>query len=155
MQPKIVKMDKRHITGMFGTVKNQHECCKHFEEHYEKNPFEKADKYDCRVYLWNMPKERQFFYGFETDSVIDDSDFVTIEFPSCEWAIFEVSPAKWWVSGDKDVQDWVANNEKYKWRKYDGSKCQLEYYKEKFFGADNPDSLMEIWYPLEEKRSRK
>ena len=154
MQPKIIKMDARYITGLFGAVKNQHECYKTFEEYYTKKPFEKADKYDCRVYLWNMPKERQFFYGFETDGTIK-TDFITIEFPACEWAIFEVIPAKWWVSGDKEVQGWVANNKNYKWRKYDNSKCQIEYYKEKFLGAENPDSLMEIWYPLEEKHSTK
>ncbi|MDR2547045.1 MAG: GyrI-like domain-containing protein [Lachnospiraceae bacterium] len=154
VQPKIIKMDKRYFTGMFGSIfptKEQGKLHKKFNEYYNSKPYEKSDKYNCHIYLWNMPKNKNFFFGYETSSIINDSDFTTIEIPACVWAIFEVSPAKWWVSGDKEVEGWVKKNKEYNWLKYDGSKCQLEYYKEKFVGADNPDSLMEVWYPLNEK----
>ena len=117
-----------------------------------KKPFAKSDEHDCHIYLWEMQEpEKTVFFGYETDSVIDSDKFITIELPACEWAIFEVEPAKWWTIGDVVVQDWIADNEKYSWRKYDGSIYQLEYYKEKFKGENDPSSRMEVWYPLIEK----
>ena len=61
-----------------------------------------------------------------------------------------MNPAQWWTVGDKAVEGWVANNETYRWREHDGAVYQLEYYRENFKGED-PDSIMEIWYPLERK----
>ena len=153
MQPKIIEMEKRYITGMFGAIfplKKQGALRTEFKNCYEEKPFDKFDKYDCHIYFWKMPdKQRTYFFGYETEGVVESDDFTTIELPSCEWAIFEVIPAKWWESGDKEVEGWVKKNKEYNWLKYDGSVYQLEYYKEKFMGAENPDSRMEIWYPLE------
>jgi len=152
MQPKIIKMEKRYITGLFGNIDNQGEIWKKIKKFYAKKPFVKFDKYDCHIYLWDMPdKEKTVFFGYETEGAIAGDDFVTIEIPACEWAIFEVKPAKWWKSGDKEVESWIADNEKYNWRTYEGSIFQFEYYKEKFKGGKNPDSRMEVWYPLENK----
>ena len=150
MQPKIVAQNKRYITGMFGNVQKQGQLWEKVKKGYAESPFARSDEHDCRVYFWEMANlDKTVFFGYETDSIIISDKFITIEFPACEWAMFEVEPAKWWVSGDADVQGWIANNEQYKWRKYDGSIYQLEYYKEKFKGSDDPDSRMEVWYPLE------
>lgn len=153
IQPKIVKLDKRYIVGLFGNRSKQSELWKDFDELYAKEPFTKADEYKCSIYFWgkNPIPNKNIFFGFESGSSADGNPFDTIEIPACEWAVFEVNPAKWWVSGDKKVEGWVANNTAYHWRNYNGAVYQLEYYKEKFKGGRDPDSLMEVWYPLEKR----
>lgn len=147
-------MEKRYIAGMFGNRENHSELRQKVKTAYTKKTgkFEKADNYDCHIFFWDMPDpERTYFFGYETNGAIVGYQFDTIEIPACEWAIFEVKPSKWWKSGDSEVEGWIANNEKYNWRKYDGSIFQFEYFKEKYKGSRSPDSLMEVWYPLEEK----
>jgi len=39
MQPKIIKLDKRYITGMFGNIETQGELWVKVNEGYTKNPF--------------------------------------------------------------------------------------------------------------------
>ena len=156
MQPKIVKMDKRYIVGLFGDRGKQEEISKRFDELYNQTPFEKTDTHKCYIYLWsdgtNAPKKgKDYFTGFESDCVSSRDIFDTFVIPACEWAIFEVNPAKWWKSGDEKVEGWIKNNEVYSWGEYDGAVFQLEYYKEKFSGSENPSSLMEVWYPLERR----
>lgn len=152
VKPEIIKMDNRYIVGLFGSRSKQGELWSDFDERYAKNPFAKADEYKCSIYFWgkNPKPNKNIFFGFESGSAAEDGMFDTIELPACEWAVFEVKPARWWAAGDKDVEGWIAKHEKYRWRTYNGAVYQLEYYKEKFKGADDPDSLMEVWYPLEE-----
>ena len=159
MQPKIIKMDKRYIIGLFGQRSKQGGLWKEINERYAENPFNKTDKYDCSIYFWgkNPVAGKNIFFGFESDGAaeVDADVFTKIELPACEWAIFEVKPAQWWKVGDKEVEGWIANNETYRWRKFNGAVYQLEYYKEKFKGARDPDSLMEVWYPLERHEDSK
>ena len=159
MQPKIIKMEKRRIIGLFGQRSKQSKLWADFDERYAKAPFNKTDPYKCSIYFWGNPilekypksHRKNIFFGYESDSPVNDAVFDIIELPACEWAIFEVEPAKWWKVGDKKVEGWIEKNAIYNWRKYGGAVYQLEYYKEKFKGADDPDSLMEVWYPLDNR----
>jgi len=152
MQPKIIKMNKLFITGLYGNVKKQTELQDRLNKQYAKTPFAKKNKYQTQMYFWgSKDPDKQAFYGFESASTEDSGAFTIIELPACEWAIFEVNTAKWWDSGDKEIEGWIADNPKYRWRKFDGSIYQLEYWKEKFNGI-HPDSMTEVWYPLEERK---
>ena len=94
---------------------------------------------------------KQVFYGFESEATEDSGAFTIIELPACEWAVFEVNTAKWWDSGDKDVEGWIVDHPHYLWRKLEGSTYLLEYWKEKFNGT-HPDSMTEVWDPLESRK---
>ena len=152
MQPKIIKLNKRYITGMFGNIETQGEVWAKVNECYAKNPFAKSDEHFCHVYLWDTANpEKSVFFGYETESTIKNDDFVTIEIPACEWAIFEFGPLKWDSPDSGSVIDWIENNEKYRCGKYDGSIYQLEYHKQKLKEGKDFEACMEVWYPLEEK----
>ncbi|MDR2572237.1 MAG: GyrI-like domain-containing protein [Oscillospiraceae bacterium] len=153
IKPKIIKMDKRYIIGKFGSRGNRDDLLDLINERYAKNPFNKTDEYECNIYFWKSSPESKrpnynSFFGYESDGAFKGKLFSTFEIPACEWAIFEVNPAQWWKYGDKDVEGWVANNDTYRWLTYKDAVFQFEYYREKFDG-NKPDSLMEVWYPLE------
>jgi len=151
MQPKIVKMDKFFIAGLYGHIKKQTELQDRLNEQYAKTPFPKKSKYQTQMYYWGKRKpDKQVFYGFEIDPAEDNEGFPLIELPACEWAVFEVNTAKWWDTGDKEVESWIVDNPNYLWRKHEGSIFLLEYWKEKFNDA-HPDSVTEVWYPLEKR----
>ncbi|MCL2378457.1 MAG: GyrI-like domain-containing protein [Defluviitaleaceae bacterium] len=149
MQLKIVKMDKFFIAGLYGHIKKQTELQNRLNEQYANTPFQKKSKYQVQIYFWgNKDPDKQAFYGFEVDPSEDSEALTILELPACEWAVFEVNTAEWWDTGDKEVEGWIKDNPNYHWRKFDGSVYQLEYWKEKFNGI-HPDSVSEVWYPLE------
>ena len=152
MQPKIIKLNKRYITGMFGNIENQGKLWIKVNEEYTKSPFAKFDEHFCHIYLWDtLDPEKSVFFGYETDSAIKSDEFITIEIPACEWAIFEFGPLKWDTPDSGKVVDWIENNEKYSCGKYDGSIYQFEYHKSRMKGEKDSESYMEVWYPLDEK----
>jgi len=152
MQPKIIELNKRYITGMFGNIETQDKLWIRVNEAYGTNPFAKTDEHFCHIYLWDTSDpEKSVFFGYETNSAIENDDFITIEIPACEWAIFDLGPQKWDAPNSGEVIDWIGNNEKYSCSKYDGSIYQIEYHKNKKQCENSFQSFMEVWYPLDKK----
>jgi len=142
--PKIIKLDKRYITGMFGNIETQGELWAKVNECYDKNPFSKSDARFCHIYLWDtQDPERSVFFGYETDSAIECDEFATLEIPACEWAIFDLGHLMWDAPNSGEVINWIENNGAYSCGKYDGSVYQIEYY--------TTQASMEVWYPLDKK----
>jgi predicted transcriptional regulator YdeE len=170
MEPRIVGMDKQYITGIFGDIKSAGLLLKTFFEMYDKSQFAKADEYRCELPFWGKrapkgirKKGENYFIGYKTAGVLNQGEFVTIELPACQWAVFEVNPAKWYKSGDKEVEKWVRGNEQYRLLTFEGSIFQLEYYNREYISPDpalekerphvkytGDDSILEVWYPLED-----
>jgi predicted transcriptional regulator YdeE len=152
MQPKIIKMNKRYITRIFGNIDTQDKLWRKVNEAYDKYPFVKADEHFCHIYLWETSDpEKSVFFGFETNSVTESDDFITIEIPACEWAIFDLGLQKWDAPNSGEVINWIENNEKYSCKKYDGSIYQIEYHKNNKQDDNSSESFMEVWYPLDKK----
>ena len=155
MNPKIITLGKRYIIGKFCYRSKSTEIFNWIKEKRVNNPFEIIDKHECNIMFWkSTPGSKSLnynaFLGYESDAPFNGRAFTTFEVPACEWAIFEANHSIWWKSGDKDIEGWIANNDIYKWRSYKNAVFQFEYYRDKF-DIEVPDSLMEIWYPLERK----
>jgi len=156
MQPKIIKMDKLRITGLTGDGSHTLKVWTDFDAQYAGSPFTKTDESGYEIRFWQNREtgkkpapDKSVHVGFLTDEVSDRASFASIELPAATYAIFDVYVAKGYDSGNEEMEKWLDDNKRtYKLLDFDGYEYVVECYNEKFKGGDKPDSIVEIWLPL-------
>lgn len=156
MQPKIIKKDKLIITGLTGNGINTCEVWNSFSNRYENNPYPKLDESSYEIRFGSSRRtgrkpdpEKSVHVGVLTEKAPENCDYVSIELPASEYAVFDVFVAKGYNSGNEAMEKWIADNAViYGLREFDGYEYIVECYNEKFKDGDKPDSIVEIWIPL-------
>ncbi|MCL2447105.1 MAG: GyrI-like domain-containing protein [Oscillospiraceae bacterium] len=150
-QPKIVKRDKFHVTGLSGDGAKTSELWGEFTALYEQHPFKKvnADAYEIR--FWGCEKSpaagKDVHVGFLSAEPVDG--FLSITLPVTEYAVFDVYVAQGYESGDAAMEKWLADNaSQYKSMALDGLGLILFCYNEKFKDGNQSDSIVELWLPI-------
>lgn len=161
MQPKIIKIDTLRITGFTGDGMKTGELWNNFDSQYKNNPFPKADENGYEIRFWKSrvtgktpDKGKDVHVGFSTDKAESFDCFTTIVLPAAEYAVFDVYVAKGYDSGNEEMEKWLADNmTMYRMLEFDGYEYVIECYNEKFKDGDKPDSIVEIWMPVEKMQA--
>ena len=146
MQPKIIKKDTLHITGLTGDGNKTGELWNDFDTQYKSAPFLKSDNcgYEIRFH-----DGKDIHVGFSETSPDKATSFTTITLSAAEYAVFDVYVAKGYDSGNDEVDRWLADNStQFKQLQLNGKHFIIECYNEKFKGGDKQDSIVEMWIPL-------
>jgi len=154
MQPKIISKEQLFVTGLTGNGSETGEVWGKFEANYENNPFAKADENEYEIRFFDghkpVPYGKDIHVGFLSANAMNISDFTTITLPATEYAVFDVYIAEGYDSGNKEMDKWLSENSaKYSHKQMDGVHYVVECYNEKFKDGNQPDSIVEIWIPLE------
>ena len=155
MQPTIIRKEKLFITGITGDGQQTGKVWGDFENAYDAKPFPKADEHGYEIRFWDgdkpASKGKDIHVGFLAKEAVETDGFTTITLPAAEYAVFDVYVAKGYDSGNDDMDKWLKDNESvYKQMLLEGVGYVVECYNdERFKGGDKPDSVVEIWVPIE------
>ena len=155
MQPTIIRKEKLFITGLTGDGQQTYKVWCDFESAYDAKPFPKADEHGYEIRFWSeekpAPEGNDIHVGFLTKEAVEIDGFTTITLPPAEYAVFDVYVAKGYDSCNAEMDKWLEDNASvYKSLLMDGMGYIVEFYTdEKFKGGDKPDSVVEMWLPVE------
>ena len=157
MQPTIIRKEKLLITGLTGDGQQTCRVWGDFEGAYDANPFPKANEHGYEIRFWSeekpVPEGSDIHVGFlakDTDARGTDG-FTTITLPLAEYAVFDVHVAKGYDSGNEEMDKWLEDNSSVYKPLLMGSMGYIVecYNDDKFKGGDKPDSVVEMWLPVE------
>jgi len=150
--PPIIHCGKLIIAGASGDGNDTGAVWDVFERKSEVAPLrgKRSDNgYEIRVYQDNA-------CGIHVGCAVADAQpqppHTLFELPASHYAVFEVRVANGYDSENKAMEAWLQSNPMGYWQKLlDGASYVIEYYDERFRGNE-PDSIVEIWIPIEKKK---
>jgi len=156
-QPRIIRRDMMCIVGLSGNGSKTRSVWESFERRYDKHPFQKADEASYEIRFWphrvtgKKPNpQKSVHVGHLSKNTVDSKNYSTVVLPAADYAIFDVYVAKGYDSGNEEMEQWLADNaDTYRMLEFDGYEYVIECYNEKFKDGNQPDSIVEIWIPLE------
>ena len=157
MQPTIIRKEKLFITGITGDGQQTCKVWGDFENAYDAKPFPKADEHGYEIRFWDSDKPApvgsDIHVGFLTIDAAGHDSFTTVTLPAAEYAVFDVHVARGYDSGNEAMDKWLKDNQSmYRQILMDGVGYVVEcYIDEKFKGGSEPDSVVEIWVPIERR----
>ena len=150
MNPTIIKRGAMIIAGLSGGGDKTGELWSAFDKLREETPLAgklSDDGYEVRVY---SGEECTVHVGFAVSDASVDSAFETRALPESEYAAFDVYAANGYDSENDAMNEWLAANGIYAERRLGQAQYCVEYYGERF-NSNEPDSVVEIWIPVERK----
>ena len=156
-QPRIIRRDTMRIVGTTGDGAKTGKVWSNFEGTYSKTPFPKNDESSYEIRFWQSrltgktpDSKKSVHVGHLTNPTVDSKAYSAVELPAAEYAMFDVYVAKGYDSGNEAMEQWLADNaDTYRMLEFDGYEYVIECYNEKFKDGNRPDSIVEIWIPLE------
>ena len=155
MQPRIFRKESLHIVGITDDGAKAGEVWANFDTQWDANPFAKAEEAGYEIRFWGgtkpAPQGKDVHVGFAVEEGTKVEHFTIIALPKTLYAAFEVHVADGYDSGNAVMDRWLEENAStYQLREIDGARFVVEYYDERFKDGNQPDSIVEIWLPLEE-----
>jgi hypothetical protein len=156
MQPKMIRKGAALIAGVSGDGTKTGEVWADLETRYAAAPFPKVDESGYEVRFWESrmtqkapDPAKSVHIGFLAEAAPEG--FSTVTLPAAEYAVFDVLAANGYDSGNEKMEHWLSESG-YRLLEFDGFEYVVERYDEKKFkGGDQPDSVVEIWLPVERK----
>ena len=151
MSPQLISHTELIIAGVSGDGRETAAVWEKFDKMIAEMPIlgKTSDNgYEVRIYEGNSCIVH---VGFAVSDEKVDPAYQILKIPASQYASFDVYPAKGYDSGNVAMDKWLAENSREYSERLLGEKhyC-VEFYGEKF-KCNEPDSIVEIWIPIEKK----
>lgn len=154
LNPNIIKQGRILIAGTCGDGSKTWDVWNAFEALSAEKPLKNAVSghgYEVRMYEGDLCT---VYVGHAVSNKEVDKAYTILELPSGRYASFEIYVSNGYESENNAMDEWLDTNEEgYAEKLLDGKNYCVEYYDERFSGG-NSGSIVEIWIPIEKKKSR-
>lgn len=148
VNPRIIKKDALIIAGASGDGADTAEVWQRFMALIAEADVPgrlSGSGYEVRVYDGNACTVH---VGYAVSEPVD-APYTQCRLPAGKYAAFDVYVARGYGSENAAMDEWLKTNDRgYRQRLVDGKHVAVEYYDERFNGAEE-DSIVEIWVPIE------
>jgi AraC family transcriptional regulator len=152
MNPKIVKKDPLTIAGTSGDVRyiGTPEIWQNFKLLSQRTPLKNKiceSGYEVRTNVSTNNEETEIVYtgnAVSGDNV--GSEYVLFKLPASDYAVFVV----FYLDNREPIYDWLEKHNEYKERLFDGVRCLIAMYDERYTGEIDC-SIIEYWIPVVKK----
>ena len=155
MQPRIFRKEALWIAGVTGDGADTGGVWADFDTRYPVLPFDKAEAEGYEIRFWDgsvaVARGADVHVGFAVAAETVVGEFTTVVLPATVYTSFDVRVADGYDSGNAEMDRWLETHaDTYRLRELNGVRFVVECYDERFKGGNQPDSIVEIWLPLEE-----
>ena len=152
VNPKIIKRGEIIIACTTGDGDKTYEVWQEFEKLSQEKPLKNKiseNGYEVRLY---DGEKHSVYTGLAVSDEQVDSEYIIFKIPASKYASFDVYVANGYDSENKAMSEWLQTNSEGYSEKLLDDKCHycVEFYDECFNGNE-ADSIVEIWYPIENK----
>lgn len=149
VKPRMIKREALRIAGVSGDGGHTAEVWDAYMRVEDSIPDRRsADGYEVRI---ERPEGCLCHVGCTVAGKAEGGAYTVMTLPASQYAVFEVYVAEGYESQNATMKEWLETNEEgLRQRKLDGAPYVVEFYDERFAGAES-GSIVEIWIPVEKR----